>query len=118
LDKNDPIRNKIVVDSYKTSIFHNDNRKIDYHIGTNNLSIDSNYEGDGFAKGLFELEINNDTTYKINSGEIITKNNNKIYFYPSIKIEFEDENFCFNVKFYDKVTNKSWEVINYCRNED
>lgn len=118
IDKDDPIRNKIVVDSYNTSIFHNDNREISYSIGTKKISISSDYEGDGFAKGLFELEINNNTVYKVNSGDIISENDNKIYFYPSIEIEFEDDNFCFKTKFHDKVTNKSWEVINHCRNED
>lgn len=117
LDENDPIRSKIVVDSSETSIFHNENRRIDYSIKDKIVTISSDYEGDGFAKGLFELEIENSTMYKIKSGNVVSKKDNTIYFYPNIEIDFEEDSFCFITKFHDKVTNKSWEIIKYCNNE-
>ena len=53
-------------------------------------------------------------SYKIKSGQVLSKNGDTIRFYPSINIEFESEP-CLKVTFKDKVTNKEpWQIIHYC----
>jgi hypothetical protein len=104
---------KIRIADYEDDIYLNNNKDIEYDIKGNSVSISTNYDGNGSRSGYFEMEII-EGAYRINSGQILSKNGNTIRFYPDINIEFESEP-CLKVSFKDQVTNKDpWQIIKYC----
>jgi len=104
---------KTRIADYEDNIYLNDNKSIDYEIEGNSVSISSDYGGNGVRDGYFEMEVQ-DGTYKINSGQVLSKTGNTIRFYPRINIEFEREP-CLKVTFKDQATNKEpWKIIQYC----
>jgi hypothetical protein len=104
---------KIRIADYSDDIYLNNNKEIEYNLEGNTLAVSTNYIGNGSRSGYFEMEIEKGT-YKINSGQILSKTGNTIRFYPGINIEFESEP-CLKVAFKDQVTNKEpWLILNYC----
>ena len=104
---------KIRIADYDDDIYLNNNKEIEYNLEGNTVSVSTNYNGNGNRSGYFEMEVE-EGTYKINSGQVLSKTGNTIRFYPSINIEFETKP-CFKVTFKDQVTNKKpWQIIKYC----
>lgn len=104
---------KIRIADNKDDIYLNNNKKIEYNLDGNSVTVSTNYNGNGSRSGYFEMEVEKGT-YKINSGQVLSKNGDTIRFYPSINIEFESEP-CLKVTFNDQVTNKEpWQIIKYC----
>jgi hypothetical protein len=104
---------KIRIADYSDEIFLNNNKEIEYNINGNSLTVSTNYQGNGSRSGYFEMEVEKGT-YRINSGQVLSKNGDTIRFYPSINIEFQSEP-CLKVTFKDQVTNKEpWQILKYC----
>jgi hypothetical protein len=104
---------KIRIADYDDDIFLNNNKEIEYDIEGNSVTVSTNYDGNGSRSGYFEMVIH-EGAYRINSGQILSKNGDTIRFYPDINIEFESEP-CLKVTFKDQVTNKEpWQIIKYC----
>jgi len=104
---------KIRIADYEDDIYFNNNKKIEYNLDGNLVNVSTNYNGNGIRSGYFEMEVEKGS-YKIKSGQVLSKNGDTIRFYPSINIEFESEP-CLKVTFKDKVTNKEpWQIIHYC----
>lgn len=104
---------KIRIADYYDDIYLNNNKEIEYDLDGNSVTVSTNYNGNGNRSGYFEMEVE-EGTYRINSGQVLSKTGNTIRFYPSINIEFESEP-CLKVTFKDQVTNKEpWEIIKYC----
>lgn len=104
---------KIRIADYDDEIYLNNNKEIEYNLDGNSVTVSTNYNGNGSRSGYFEMEVEKGT-YRINSGQVLSKNGDTIRFYPSINIEFESEP-CLKVTFKDQVTNKKpWQIINYC----
>src|SRR5699024_616328 len=105
---------KIRIADYDDDIYLNNNKEIEYNLEGNTVTISTNYNGNGSRSGFFEMEVE-EGTYKIISGQVLSKTGNTIRFYPSINIEFESEP-CLKVTFKDQVTNKEpWNIISYCK---
>lgn len=109
IEKGNPIRNKIFVDSYGYDIFHNENCKIYYSFDGKKLSINSDYQGDGISSGRFFIEIGKNTRYDVKSGDILQIVKNCITAYPSIDIVFSGSP-TFSVKFIDE-SNREWLIL-------
>lgn len=104
---------KIRIADYYDDIYLNNNKEIEYNIDANSVTVSTNYNGNGNRSGYFEMEVEKGT-YRINSGQVLSKNGDTIRFYPGINIEFESEP-CLKVTFKDQVTNKEpWQIIKYC----
>ncbi|WP_194269525.1 DarT ssDNA thymidine ADP-ribosyltransferase family protein [Oceanihabitans sp. IOP_32] len=104
---------KIRIADYDDDIYLNNNKQIEYNLDGNSVTVSANYNGNGNRSGYFEMEVEKGT-YRINSGQVLSKNGDTIRFYPGINIEFESEP-CLKVTFKDQVTNKEpWEIIKYC----
>jgi hypothetical protein len=107
---------KIRIAGYDDDIYLNNNKEIEYNINGNSVTVSTDYCGNGIRSGYFEMEIGN-RTYKINSGQVLSRSENIIRFYPSISVDFEAEP-CLKVTFKDQVTNKvPWQILNYCTQE-
>ena len=108
---------KIRIADYDDDIYLNNNKEIEYNLEGNTVSVSTNYNGNGSRSGYFEMEIE-EGTYRINSGQVLSKTGNTIRFYPGINIEFESEP-CLKVTFKDQVTNKKpWQILNYCKKDN
>lgn len=104
---------KIRIADYEDDIYLNNNKEIEYNLDGNSVTVSTNYNGNGNRSGYFEMEVEKGG-YKINSGQVLSKNGDTIRFYPGINIEFESEP-CLTVTFKDQVTNKEpWQIIKYC----
>ncbi|MHC5202479.1 DarT ssDNA thymidine ADP-ribosyltransferase family protein [Myroides sp. LJL119] len=104
---------KIRIADYDDDIYLNNNKQIEYNLDGNSVTVSANYNGNGNRSGYFEMEVEKGT-YRINSGQVLSKNGDTIRFYPGINIEFESEP-CLKVTFKDQVTNKEpWQIIKYC----
>lgn len=104
---------KIRIADDKDDIYLNNNKKIEYNLDRNSVTVSTNYNGTGARSGYFEMEVEKGI-YKINSGQVLSKNGDNIRFFPSIDIEFESEP-CLKVSFKDLVTNKEpWQIVKYC----
>lgn len=104
---------KIRIADYADDIYLNNNKEIQYNIDGYSVTVSTNYNGNGIRSGYFEMEVEKGT-YRINSGQVLSKKGDTIRFYPGINIEFESEP-CLKVTFKDQVTNKEpWQIIHYC----
>lgn len=104
---------KIRIADYYDDIYLNNNKEIEYNIDANSVTVSTNYNGNGNRSGYFEMEVE-EGTYRINSGQVLSKNGDTIRFYPGINIEFKSEP-CLKVTFKDQVTNNEpWQIIKYC----
>ncbi len=113
LSNSDEMINKIKVASSYDEIFNNENKEIYYCLERDSVEISSSYNGNGIAKGRIQIEIPEGVNYEIVKGNIISKNENIIEAYPEIKIRFK-EDYCIKANFIDEVTNKEWQIIDYC----
>lgn len=108
---------KTRIANYEDDIYLNNNKEIEYNLDGNSVTVSTNYNGDGNRSGYFEVEVEKGS-YKINSGQVLSKNGDTIRFYPSINIEFKSEP-CLKVTFKDQVTNKEpWQIIKFCNTEN
>lgn len=108
---------KIRIADYDDDIYLNTNKEIEYNLDGNSVTVSTNYNGNGNRSGYFEMEVEKGG-YKINSGQVLSKNGDTIRFYPGIDIEFESEP-CLKVTFKDQVINKEpWQIIKYCNKDN
>lgn len=105
----DSIGNRISVDGYE-SVYHGENKNVQYSYEDGVFEISSDYRGDGFRSGSFIAEFEDDSAFEIISGSINSKDGNKIYAYPNLKLSVK-ENESFRVLFHDDIKNVDWEVF-------
>lgn len=109
LDAEDPIREKVFVNNDNFNIFHNENRKIYYSFDGRELSISTDYQGDGISNARFFIEFSKTTRFHVKSGNLLQSKENYLTAYPSIDIEFLNSP-TFKVRFFDE-SNREWLIL-------
>ncbi len=115
LDKiDDPsIRNKIIVDSYTTSILHRNNKTINLKYSQKSLFVSTNYANNH----KFQLKFSSEYLIKeIDGGDLINKTNS-IEFKNNCTISFLNEPE-FDLMFYNDIKPQPWTIMQFGRTSD
>lgn len=101
---------RVVIDNYEHQVFHNENKKIEYEIDGDILTVWTDYQGDGHNHGKIILESTKQDSFEYLSGNILFLSKTTIHAYPDIKVRI-DPTAKISVKFHDGYKSTEWSIL-------
>lgn len=107
------LQNRIVVDSHEFDVFHNRNRFVFYEYVDDQLSITTNYQGDGVRHGEIHVKMDPNSAYSVEAGSnIISQSDEIIKAYPSLNVSISNK-YGFEVYFHDDIRKQDWLIFSH-----
>lgn len=106
---NSELSRKIIIDNYQYQVLHNENKKIEYQIHENEISIWTDYQGDGQNHGSIVLESDMVDSLEYISGNILSISNTSIIAYPNLKVKVNPKA-NISIKFSDDYKGQMWSI--------